>query len=130
MGYIEAKVRSVARKLRALRAKRMLRLNINLFKVLVMPWVRMGATNMVLGLAGERLRFMRTVRRWFREFCGLPRGTPNTVVRWLLGDLEGMFEEVQARAEMKDKGNRGERLAEEEGARGWEGVRGVPDMLL
>ena len=43
-----------------------LKLNINLFKVLIMPLVRMAGINVALGGSGERMAFIRAIRVWFK----------------------------------------------------------------
>ncbi len=86
LDYIDMKVRCLCGRMFKVRKLGRLKLNINLFKVLIMPLIRMGAINASLGNASEWLRFGRSVRGWFKSYCMLPKTIPNATVRWLLGD--------------------------------------------
>lgn len=89
--YVNAKVCFVTSRMAKVRNLRRIKLNINLFKVFIGPWVRMGALNVLFGGSTGRKAYLRAVRKWFRDFCLIPSKSSNQVVRWLLCDLEVMF---------------------------------------
>ena len=59
----------------------------------------MGVIGVALGNNGERTAYIRAVRKWFKSFCLLPKTTPNTTVRLLLADLDGLFRSIMTVAE-------------------------------
>ena len=101
IGYVGRKVRFIVSKFGKIRNLRKINLNINLFKVFVMPWVRMGALNMLLGNIGNRKSYLQATRKWFRQFCLLPSRCSNETIRWLLADIEGVFERLKQRTEQQ-----------------------------
>jgi hypothetical protein len=99
--YVEEKVSKVSRRIWKLRQLKKLKVNINLFKVLAMPRIRMAAINLRACCATDKKQFLQMVRRLFKRWCWLPKNTENKSVRILLGDLEGLFEEVAQDAEVR-----------------------------
>lgn len=98
--FVEEKVARVSKKLWKVRKLRKLRVNINLFKMLVMPRVRMAAINLKACYATQKKEFIQMVKREFKRWCWLPKNTENKAVRILLGDLEGLFEGVVQEADV------------------------------
>lgn len=95
---MERKIGYVMHKLTPIRLLKDLRLNVNLFRIMCMPLYRMGLLTSLCTTNTERNWFFKAVRRRFKEFCYLPRCLPNRVVEMILGDVEGMANEVAARA--------------------------------
>lgn len=78
-----------------------LRVNINLFKLLIMPYVKMSAINVTLGNSTDRMMLLREVRKWMKYFCILPKTTPNKIVKQLFGDVGIYLDQVLDTANKK-----------------------------
>ena len=104
--HVERKIDFVSHKLTPIRMLKDLRLNVNLFRTMCMPLIRMGMINALCTTKTDQNSFFQAARKKFKAFCYLPRCTPNAVVQMMLGNLVGTAGEmtVTALKHLKDDG--------------------------
>lgn len=67
-----------------------------MYKMLVLPAVRMLGSVYDLVDGNEKTTVERSVRRWYRSFCTLPWTTPNDLVDLLLGNVRDILNGLHA----------------------------------
>lgn len=91
MMHIARKIGFIQHKLTPVRLMKDLRLNVNLFRTLCLPLVRMGLLAACgTASATDRQNYFRFVRAKFKIFCFLPKCLPNRTVNLILGDVEAV----------------------------------------
>ena len=63
----------------------------------------MGAINVKLGMITQREYYTKSVRKWFKSICFLPRTTSDKIVRVLLGDMNQMLEGVAGMVDRQEE---------------------------
>ena len=70
----------------AIRKKRNLKTNKNLYQVFILPHIRALYPLMDLVKESERKTVEALTRSTFKSFCIIPKGTPNQITNKLIGD--------------------------------------------
>lgn len=83
---INKKIAFIIHRLTPLRHRKHTKLNINLFKIFVLPMYRLALSIFDNQSPLERLAFVRDIRKNLKRFLALPRNTSNDLVDQLLGD--------------------------------------------
>ena len=83
---VARKLAYIQRQLIPIRLLKDLRLNVNLFRTMCLPSIRMGLLNGALAGQTDRANYFKAVRAKFKAFCFLPKCLPNAIVNMLLGD--------------------------------------------
>ena len=96
--HIERKINFVMHKLTPVRMLKDLRLNVNLFRTMCMPLYRMGMLNALATNKTDQFTFYKAIRSRFKSFCYLPKCTPNTLIKLMLGSVEDMAIDMANRA--------------------------------
>ncbi len=71
----------------AIRRKNNLRLNVNLFRIFIMPLFRMALLNYHSALKTQKNSADKLLRMPFKRFTNLPKSTPNKLIRNMIGTL-------------------------------------------
>lgn len=80
LNYIGKKIGFITHKLTPLRFLKDTKLNINLFKILIMPQFRMSFGIIDYLSNGKTKDFMKLIKCKFKFFCLLPRTTPDALI--------------------------------------------------
>lgn len=88
LNHVERKISFLTHKLTPVRMLHNFRLNVNLFRLMCMPLYRMGMENAIGSNKTDQNEYFKAIRRRFKQFCYLPKCTPNGLIKMLLGDVE------------------------------------------
>lgn len=95
------KAEKIAWKLRKIRNLNKLRLNINLFRIMVMSSARMGMINVRKLGATAKMKFTGCIKKLFKKFVKIPKTVENEIIELMMGNVDKMAVEVESMAEAK-----------------------------
>jgi hypothetical protein len=76
----------------SIRMKNKLKLNINLYRVFIMPLYRLAFTMERIKNKSANFNILELhIKKTFKRFLSLPRSTPNKVIYRLLGNIKDIY---------------------------------------
>ncbi len=84
-------------------SKQDIRLNINLYKMMVVPILNLCAQNIKYLNACHKLQITRSCRKIFKRFCRIPMNTPNKILNKMTLDAQDTSEMMFNKARVKNE---------------------------
>ena len=94
---VNAKICFLTARFSVLRQRNNLKLNINLFKIFIMPLLRLGFPLYHHAAPPDKEKFLRFVRTKWKIFVGLPITCANRIIVKMMGDIHKIITESQQR---------------------------------
>ena len=103
LNYISRKINFISHKLTPIRLLKDLRLNSNLYKIFILPLIRMsfGVVNHLSN--NETRRFITFIKKSVKKFSYLPMNTPNRILDKIFGNIADKIMKLNEESKRKLK---------------------------